>query len=195
MLGVRRLLIVGFLAAAVPVSASALVWDSSSYPPVRRSLPSGLDLFESGLYWWQDLWGPENIRDPASIVSLMEVQAARYFDFGHIAYRVGGARYAARNVLERSHFQNRVRDRLFSWMATWMGFTSDRMPQFSLLSPRREGSNVWSAGGIFWHPGGPRVSLRFHFYYSDRGWRIFEVTVNGRSAVQTLRRAYLTGRL
>ena len=60
----------------------------SAYP--YRKLPNALDIMESGLYWMRDWTGVENVNDPASIVSLMEQQAARYFDFGKIAEQVGG---------------------------------------------------------------------------------------------------------
>ena len=173
-------------------ASAGLVYDPAGYPHLRRSLPSGLDWFESGLYWLQDWTGAENPRDPASIIKLMEDQAARYFDLGYIAYRVGGPRYAAMDILKRTHFQNRVQDRLFSAMARRMGMTGDRMPRFTPLVPRRNGLTGWVAGGVFHHYAGPTIWLKFHFAYSDRGWRIVDVTSNGRSLVEGLRQVYLT---
>jgi ABC-type transporter MlaC component len=159
--------------------------------PLRSDLPNAVDLMESGLYWLQDLSGIDNLRDPASIIALMEDQAARYFDFAYIAYLVAGPEYAQRNLMQRAHFQNRIRDQLFTDLARKMGLFDVRMPTMVPLVPRQTSTYTGIAGGIFYHRGGPRTKLVFHFYLSPQGWRIYDVTSNGVSAVDGLRRAYL----
>jgi len=129
-------------------------------------------------------------RDPAAIISLMEDQAARFFDFAYMAYLVSGPKYATLNVLERSHFQNRIRDRLFSALAYKMGMHDVRMPMFLPVVPRQTSAWTWTAGGEFYHRGGPDIRLLFHFYPTERGWRIYDVTSNGMSAVAGLRKSY-----
>jgi ABC-type transporter MlaC component len=186
--GLSLLLTLSVLSVCPPAQAN---WYEPGYVPPRQSLPNGIDLLESSLYWLQDFSGVENPRDPASIVALMEDQAARFFDFAYIAYLVGGPRYAQLNVLKRSHFQNRVRDEMFSKLATRMGMFSSRIPRFQPLFPVRTGQYSWAAGGYFMHRGGPFIRLRFHFYFSPRGWRIYDVTSNGVSMVTEMRRQYL----
>ncbi len=177
-----------------PAMASAWVNDPGQVP-VRRTLPNAVDLMESSLYWLQDMGGVADPRDPASIISLMEDQAARFFDFAYIAYLVAGPQYVGMDVLERSHFQNRVRDRLFSMLARQMGMYDVRMPKFRPLVPIRSSVNTWQAGGVFYHPGGPTIRLTFEFYLTPRGWRIYDVTSNGMSAVTALRTRYFDNRL
>ena len=160
------------------------------YVPVRRSLPTAIDLMESGLYWMQDLSGVDDPRDPASVIALMEDQMARFFDFAYMSYLVGGPEYARLDAMQRSHFQNRVRDRLFSMLAKEMGMYNVRMPRFRPLTPTQTSSYSWTAGGLIYHPGGPHVRLLFHFYLSPRGWRIYDITSNGVSAVRQLRTRY-----
>jgi ABC-type transporter MlaC component len=125
----------------------------------------------------------------------MEDQAARFFDFAYIAYLVAGPQYAEMDVLERSHFQNRVRDRLFSMLARQMGMYDVRIPRFRPLAPIRTSVNTWQAGGVFYHPSGPAIRLTFEFYLTPRGWRIYDVTSNGMSAVTALRTRYFDNRL
>ncbi len=193
-MSVRGLLLVLCLALSWGVRAE-LVYDpvTSIYP--RRALPTGLDYLESGLYWMQDWTGAENARDPASVVALFEDQMGRMFDLGAMAFYVGGPDYLARNILQRSHFQNRVRDRLFEEMALRMGWFSDRMPRFWPQLPYPAGPNHMVMGGLFMHYGGPHLRLEFHFYFSERGWRIFDVTSNGVSLLRPVRQAYRQGRL
>ena len=177
-----------------PLTASAWLPDAGQVP-VRRTLPDAIDLMESALYWMQDMSGVDDPRDPASIVNLMEEQAARYFDFAYMAYLIAGPRYARMDALERSHFQNRVRDRLFSLLAHQMGMYDVRMPLFRPLTPVRTSVGTWRAGGVFYHPDGPTIRLTFDFYLTPRGWRIYDVTSNGMSAVTALRNRYFSNPL
>lgn len=158
--------------------------------PVRRSLPDVLDLMESGLYWLQDLRGVAEPRDPASLVRLMEDQAARFFDLAYMAYQVAGPRYVQMDLLQRSHFQNRVRDRLFEMLARQVGLYDVRMPRLRPLVPRYTGMTTGQVGGVFYHSGGPIIQLTFEFYLTPYGWRIYDVTSNGVSAISVLRRDY-----
>jgi ABC-type transporter MlaC component len=189
-------LLAGTLLAVLltPLTASAGYFSSPGQVPVRRSLPNAIDLMESGLYWLQDMTTAYDPRDPASIVSLMEDQAARFFDFAYMAYLIGGPEYTQLDVLERSHFQNRVRDRLFASLARKMGMYDVRMPRFWPLMPVANGSYTWKAGGVFYHPGGPSIRLYFHFYLTPRGWRIYDVNSNGVSAVTDLRQQFFAKR-
>ena len=177
------------------LSAPAAAWyGSAGYVPLRHDLPNALDLMESGLYWLQDLSGVDHPRDPASVIALMEDQAARFFDFAYIAYAVAGPDYTHRNALERAHFQNRIRDQLFADLARKMGMYDVRMPGFTALVPRQTSTYTWIAGGDFYHRGGPYIRLLFYFYLSPQGWRIYDVTSNGASAVDGLRQAYFAER-
>jgi hypothetical protein len=159
--------------------------------PAERYRPSGIDLLESSLYWMQDLTGTDNLRDPAVIVALMEDQAARFFDFSAIAWQVGGPRYAQMNILERSHFQNRLRDILFERIARRMGIFNNRIPRFRPIMPVQTGPDTIAAGGYFFHPGGPDFQLLFRFHLTSNGWRIYDVDSNGVSAVAALRRSMM----
>ena len=184
-------MLVGMLLILPPASAYL---SEPGYVPLRRTLPSAIDLMETSLYWMQDMAGVDDPRDPAAIIALMEDQAARFFDFSYMAYLVAGPQYTRLNVLDRSHFQNRIRDRVFSMLAKRMGMLDVRMPAFRAVIPRRTGTYTVVAGGEFYHRGGPHIRLLFHFYYSSKGWRIYDVTSNGVSAIAELRKLYFAKR-
>lgn len=150
---------------------------------------------ESGLYWMQDISGVEDVRDPAAVVALMEDQAARYFDFAYMAYLIAGPDYARLNILQRAHFQNRIRDRLFNGIAHRMGMLDVRMPLFRPVRPKQTSQYTWAAGGEFYHRNGPTVRLMFHFYLSTKGWRIYDVSSNGVNATDSMRRSYFANLL
>lgn len=193
----RRVTVTWLLLAGLVGAPSAFAWyrTDPGVVPVRPTLPNGIDLMESGLYWLQDITAPGgDPRDPATLINLMEDQAARYFDFAYMAYRVAGPDYTRMDVLQRSHFQNRVRDWLFSELARQMGFYDVRMPYFLPLMPAATSTTTWRGGGTFYHLGGPDIRLTFEFYLTPRGWRIFDVTSNGVSAVAEMRKRFFRER-
>lgn len=189
-IGLQLPLLVLLLVSLLAPNAHASYLHDPGAIPLRRSLPNGIDMLESSLYWLQDLSGVEDPRDPAAIIGLMEDQAARFFDFAYMSYLVGGPSYVAMNALDRSHFQNRVRDELFSRLARQMGMYSSRLPRFRPQVPVRTGLYSWKIGSEFFHRGGPYIRLQFHFYLSGKGWRIYDVTSNGESAINMLRRRF-----
>ena len=69
-----------------------------------------------------------------------------------------------------------------------------RPPTATPLVPRQTSSSTWTAGGVFYRRGGPSIRLEFYFYLSPQGWRVYDVTSNGASAVDGLRRAYFAER-
>jgi len=177
-----------------PPGASAYYLPDPGQVPVRRSLPTAIDLMESGLYWLHDTIAIYDVRDPASVVGLMEDQAARFFDLAYMAYLIGGPRYTQLDILHRSHFQNRVRDRLFEALAREMGLYDRRMPRFRPLWPVATSRYTWQAGGVLYRPDGPVTYLCYHFYPTPGGWRIYDISSNGASLVGELRRRYLDRR-
>jgi len=189
-------LLVGALLTVLLTSqpASAYYSPGPGQVPMRKSLPNGIDLMESGLYWLQDMTSAYSPRDPASIVGLMEDQAARFFDFAYMAYLIAGPEYTRLDVLQRSHLQNRVRDHLFQVLAHKIGLYDARLPHFQPLVPVPTSKNTWKAGGVIYHRGGPVVRLYFHFYRTPYGWRIYDVSSNGVSAVADLRKQFFNKR-
>ena len=184
-------LLLGILLVAPPASAYV---SEPGYVPLRRTLPSAIDLMETSLYWMQDMAGVDDPRDPAAIIALMEDQAARFFDFAYMSYLVAGPEYTRLNALQRSHFQNRLRDKLFTKLARRMGMFNSRIPRIRPMIPRPTGPYSWVAGGTFYHPAGPNIRLVFYFYLSSNGWRIYDVSSNGVSVVGDLRKTHFARR-
>ena len=177
-----------FLTLLLVVALGGLPGVSPAIPYSNyRQLPSSLDMFETGLYWMRDWFGPENNDDPATILTLMEEQAARHFDFGHMAAVVAGPRYWSQDILSRSHFQRDLRDWLFAHIAQEAGLLDKRPVRYWPVLPRRLGPYAYLAGVDVWRYGVGRVRLLFHFAWTYRGWRIQDVSLNGRRVTAYLR--------
>ena len=171
------------------ISTQASAWRADpGYVPLRNNLPNAIDMLESGFYWMQDLQGVQDLRDPASVISLLEDQVSRFFDFSYMSYQVGGPEYTRLNVLQRSHFQNQLRDELFETLAYHLGLYSNRLPRVQPVMPTPSGRYGWQVGAILHHRGAPSNRLMLQFYLSSRGWKIFDVTSNGYSLLAEIRK-------
>lgn len=152
-----------------------------------RTLPGSLDLFESGLYWLRDLGGPGGQGDPASTLGALEDLAARQFDFAAMAWATAGVRYLQMDILSRSHYQNRLRDRLFTELARVAGLYDPLPPDMTLLTPLPTGIGR-ARGGVLIRPRHrPAQWLYFHFRLGPQGWKVVDVSVNGRLLSDYLR--------
>lgn len=145
-----------------------------------RYRPNALDLMETGLYWLQEYTGYYDPRDPASVVSLMEDQIGQFFDLTAMAQRVGGPWYASQNLLERSHFQNRLRDQLFDVLAREFGWLDIRPPRVWMRGFVQVGYNAYIARFLVRRPAPYSVrQIEFHIRYTPLGWRIQDVLIAG----------------
>ena len=87
-------LLLGFVLLAPPASAYLA---EPGYVPLRRTLPSAIDLMETSLYWMQDLAGivrDETLRQRAQCVNLSNPPIGRPVGSGiagHVARDVGQA--------------------------------------------------------------------------------------------------------
>lgn len=193
---VRRWLLLLLLAlGAMPARADYYPYWASGAPWSGGTRPNALDLLEYGLYWLRDWSGPESLTDPASVVSLMEEQTARWFDFGLMAHRVADPWYAHQDVLTRAHFQHRLRDALFAELARQFGFYDPRPPRILPLATRSLPSGELILGFRIWRPLRGYSDLFFHFYRLPQGWRIVDVSRNGVRATEVFRAHFHAGRL
>ena len=174
--------LLGGLILLLLITGPAQAW--SPYKP----RPNALDLMETGLYWMQDYTGQYDPRDPASVVGLMEDQIGRFFDLGIMAQRVAGPRYHAGNLLQRSHFQNRLRDRMFEILAWEFGWLDPRPPRVWMQGWGRTAIHGWQFAFHVRRPAVPsHRRIDFHVYYTPLGWRIHEVMINGVPVTAMLR--------
>lgn len=173
-MGRRHRATVLLLVMLLPAVAGAR-WD----PYVYRPLPTSLDLMEAGLFWLQDMTRPDSAGDPASLLAAAQEVAARQFDFAEMAWNTAGFDYLRRDILGRAHFQNRLRDRLFTELAHSMGMYDPLPPAMQMLVPMSTGVGQGMVTVLVQPRLRPPVRLDFHLRYGSRGWRIVDVASNG----------------
>lgn len=181
-----RRLLVGLLLGACLSAGWGSAFAYSGYPGVPAS---GVDMLEDALDWLGELSG-DGLDDPATLVARMEQEAARFFDLEFLAYHGVGPVYLRLNLVERAHLQNRVRDFLFDYLARRFGLFGYTPPGVIPIMPQPSGPVGFVVGADVYHRGGPTLRVLFHIELTSRGWRVRDVTSNGRSVIVDMRAAF-----
>lgn len=138
--------------------------------------------------------GPQS---PAVINAFLEREIAPHVDFAYMAQWVAGPAYGDISDHQRRRFAAHLSQRFLNALARNLKAYSWPPPHFEIDRPRpgrSQGEIVVSARV---QPANDYpVQLGFRFYRSPQGWRIFDVTANGFSALAHYREYYrtLTGR-
>jgi phospholipid transport system substrate-binding protein len=142
-------------------------------------LRSGLDRLEGFL--------ARGRASPEETKAFLEKEISPYFDFDYMARWAGGSLYAQMDDAQKAQFAHKLEGLFFSALARNLGAYVEPKPTVEIFPARAKGygrevtvtARVTPQGKASVMP----VRLDFRFYPSRNGWRIFDVTANGTSAV------------
>lgn len=137
----------------------------------------GVDRLTGFLMGAQDP-SPEAIRD------FLESEIAPNFDFTYMARWAAGPMYRRLSAAQNARMTVVLKSLFLSALAKNLGTYARPVPQVDVYPARAtaDGSQatvyarVISSNGMF-------SAMNFRFYWNEQGWRIFDVSANGASAV------------
>ncbi|MGB5306523.1 MAG: ABC transporter substrate-binding protein [Gammaproteobacteria bacterium] len=112
----------------------------------------------------------------------LERDIAPYFDFAYMTRLAAGPQWRRMNQQQRTAMQRELTRAFLNTLA--QNLTSYSNQSIRFFTPRgqqRRGEVTVSAWIV--QPDGPPTKLDFRFYKSKSGWKIFDVTAAGNSAV------------
>jgi len=112
----------------------------------------------------------------------LETHVAPYFDFGYMARAAAGNLYRQMDQEQRRKLANRIKRQFLASMVDRLG-EYDRQ-QVRVVSQRlsRDGRTGVVSAAIH-DPRGYPARMDFRFYRSGDGWKVYDVSANGQSAV------------
>ena len=126
--------------------------------------------------------------NPAAVGEFVEVEIAPYFDFAYMAQWAAGPAYRDMDDAQRLAVEQKVKEMLLGTLVKRLGSYENQDVRFS--RPRRAGQNeVKVKVGILQASGYP-ASIDFRMYQSESGWKVFDVSANGTSALSYYRRYF-----
>jgi phospholipid transport system substrate-binding protein len=135
------------------------------------------------------LMGVENA-SPEAVREFVELELAGFFDFDYMSRWAAGPFYRRLNDAQKSAMTARMKDMFLGAVAKHLG--SQQLPLSRVeVYPARPGrtaneSNVLAQ--VFTN--NSRTQMNFRFYWSQTGWKVFDVSANGASAVAFYRRFF-----
>lgn len=189
-----RLLLALFLTLIVSQAQASPYYYGSpghypSLPNYQQETPA--DLLEDGIERLQAFIQQKGINDPEILTAFLNEQIAPFFDFDRMAQMVGGRYYLQLNPTERALFKNRLQTMFFSALGRNLGAYTNPKPRVDFMRPRQRGHNEIEVAARILPANGYPVRLVFRFANTRDGWKVYDVSSNGQSAVLYYRKYVL----
>jgi len=120
---------------------------------------------------------------PENLGSFLDLEIAPLFDFDYMAQWSAGSYWPRLDTAERARLGAKLGSMFLDALARNLGTYAEPLPRIDVFPARRTGPTEARVSARVIGERRQRVRLDFRFYWSTRGWRIFDVAVNGASAV------------
>jgi phospholipid transport system substrate-binding protein len=120
------------------------------------------------------------------VLAFLDQEISPFFDFDYMARWAGGSLYTQMDEGERARFAGKLKGLFFSALARNLGAYAAPLPTIDIFPARSRGRGnevTVIARVVPQAQGAVPARLEFRFYPSREGWKIFDVTANGTSAV------------
>lgn len=119
--------------------------------------------------------------DRMASIAFLEREIAQGVDFDAMTRSAAGPLYRQMNTAQRNEIRGRIKEHFLKTLAAGVsGYDLRNIRVMSLGSHRRDRNS--SVSVYLRQPRGPATRLDFRFYRSRSGWKVYDVTANGRSA-------------
>ncbi len=126
------------------------------------------------------------VRDRAATELFVEREIAPHFDFSYMTQWVAGPRFRYMDNRQRNELETRLRQEFLSSMLNQLA--SYDVSRVRYLRPRGNPASGEIDIGIMSYPRqGYPTRINFRMYLSDNGWKVFDVALNGQSALMYYR--------
>jgi phospholipid transport system substrate-binding protein len=127
-----------------------------------------------------------------AIAAFLQNEIAPYFDFAYMSTWVAGPMNRRMNDAQRVELAQAIEQLLLGTLANRLAGYQNQDVRF--YPPRRVGENEVKVRVAILQANGYPANLDFRFYRGQGGWKVFDVTANGSSAL-TYYRQYFSRRM
>jgi phospholipid transport system substrate-binding protein len=120
-------------------------------------------------------------RDRSRALAFLKTEIAPYFDFAYMTRWAAGPAWNRMSAEQRARMQSKLTQSFIATLVKGLASYSDQPIRY--FTPRGQHSNDVRVSAWIMEPSGIPTKLEFRFYRSKNGWKIFDVKVDGNSAV------------
>ncbi|MCP5405927.1 MAG: ABC transporter substrate-binding protein [Chromatiaceae bacterium] len=179
------------------VGFSGQVFSQPYYPegimpfaiPRQAQVPGPAVILKQGLRRLMAFAGSDPKPGRAQAEAFLEREIAPYFDFAYMASWAAGDRIWQRmGAAQKDELVDYIKQDFLTTLATRLtGFGGQ---QVQVSHPRRVSENEVMVGLSILNPQTYPARLNFRFYRAEDGWKVFDVSANGSSAVMHYRNQF-----
>lgn len=125
---------------------------------------------------------------PQQIVQFLDREIAPYFDFAYMAKWAAGGLYGRLNVDQKKKLETDIKAQFLTTMAQKLTTFSNQTVTY--LRPKVSGRNQVELSIAIGNPGSYPARLDFRMYKGNDGWKVYDVSANGSSAMMYYRQYY-----
>ncbi len=156
--------------------------------PARQQQPGPAAILQQGLNRLIAFVGQGERPSPAQIAVFLDDEIAPYFDFSYMAKWVAGRTWKQMSEVQRKAFEERLKSRFLGALAQRL--TRYGGQQVRVLGARKVRGNEVDVAVLVQNPRSYPARMKFRFYRSPNGWKVFDVAANSSSALVHFRQQF-----
>ena len=151
----------------------------------QMNVPAGPEqVLQRGVEILQGMLAEGERIDQAQLESFVNNQVSPLFDFEEMARFAGGPYYRNFNDAEKKKFRDQLETMFLTAMIQQLAiFNASAQPQVKIFPMRFRSPTQAEAFARVVLPDGKMKKLRFLMYRGSQGWKIVDVSSNGKSAI------------
>ncbi|MES9883100.1 MAG: ABC transporter substrate-binding protein [Sedimenticola sp.] len=153
------------------------------YPHQQRVSPASI--LEQGLNGLIQFMRQPGGVDREKLIGFVEKRVVPHFDFSHMAKWSAGRYWRQLSGKQRKTLESRIKGKFLGVMVRRLSGYDGQGAR--VVGARRTGENVVAVAVMLKNPKGYPTRLGFKFYRGDSGWKVFDVSANGSSALMHYR--------
>ena len=184
-------LVFGLLVGCSGLVSAQPYYPIGAVPPAdarQVQAPGPAMILRQGLQKLIAFMGGDERPGSRQIAAFLDREIAPYFDFGYMARWAGGRMWQEMSPQQRLEFESKLQQMFLGTLAKRLGGYGGQ--QVRVGRARQGRANEVTVDVAVLNPGSYPSRLKFRFYPSRDGWRIFDVSANGSSAVMYYRKHF-----
>lgn len=175
-------LMIVFTSAPITTAAAYAPYHPGSRPPAQAQTSTPAAILREGISKLTAYIRSGDHSSRAQAIGYLEKNITPYFDFAYMTRWAAGPQWRTMNQQQRTRMQRELTRSFLQTLAQNLtSYSNQRIRYFTPRGQQRRGEVTVSAWIM--QPDGPPTKLDFRFYKSKTGWKIFDVTAAGNSAV------------
>lgn len=147
--------------------------------PVAGPTEQAANTLRQGIDKMQEFLGQKETPNKLQTAAFLDREIAPYFDFDYMARWIAGPAYGRMDDKAKEALSAKVEASFLGILAKQLGsYEGQRM---RILRPRRGSRGSVNVRAAIPRPGSYPAKLEFRMYRSADGWRVYDISANGRS--------------